>query len=65
MNIPRPKFDVWFWLLVIWSFVVPYIFDAGHVASCKDRGIVTFEPIDILWSGDPVTFVCTPMKEVK
>jgi hypothetical protein len=65
MNIPQPKFDVWFWLLVLWSIFVPFWFDEGHVASCIERGVVTFAPYDVLWSDKPTTFACTPIKEVR
>lgn len=64
MQVGPPKFDLWFWLLVIWSFVVPYLYDAGHQRSCTERGTVRFETITSWWDSDEITtFKCQPMKE--
>jgi hypothetical protein len=63
MNIPRPHFDLWFWLLLVYAFVAPYLYDAGHVASCNNTGKVVFEPIDLLWTGKLPAFWCQPMDE--
>jgi len=52
-----PTFDIWFWLLVIWSFVVPYIWDDAHAKACDERGQVIF---DRLFSSE--TFNCTRAK---
>jgi hypothetical protein len=63
MNIRPPQFDIWFWLLVVWSFLVPYFYDAGHARSCSERGQVTFYTITSWWTDDEITtFACVPIK---
>jgi hypothetical protein len=42
MKIAPPRFDLWFWLLVVWAFVVPFLFDHAHITSCDRDGIVRF-----------------------
>ncbi len=54
----RPTFDVWFWLLVVWSIAIPYVFDAAHITSCRTEGKVTFVPLSSLWADDTRTFEC-------
>jgi hypothetical protein len=63
--IPTPKFDIWFWLLVVWSFLVPYLYDAAHARSCSERGTVTFDTITSWWNASEITsFTCKPMEHV-
>ena len=59
----RPKFDIWFWLLAVWSIVIPYFFDAAHIASCDTTGKVTFVPLTSLWADDNRTFECRAVAE--
>jgi hypothetical protein len=55
----RPQFDVWFWALVVWSLIVPYLFDAAHIDTCRETGRVTFIPVWSLIGDYNETFVCT------
>jgi len=58
-----PKFDFWFWMLLIWAFVVPYLFDQGHRNSCLERGRVSFYTIDsMVGLEETPTFSCTPVR---
>jgi hypothetical protein len=55
----RPRVDIWFWLLVFWVLVVPYLFDTGHAASCDRTGRVVFTPLDQLVSGPGIAYRCS------
>jgi hypothetical protein len=52
----KPTFDIWFWLLVVWSFVAPYLYDYDHMKACEEHEVVNFEP----WPFDSATFKCGP-----
>lgn len=52
-----PRFDLWFWLVLAWALVVPYLFDAGHAASCDRHGRVVFRPLDELF-GPGLPYAC-------
>lgn len=56
-----PQFDFWFWILLIWTFVVPYLFDNGHVKSCLETGRVHFTTIDHFLDEKEQTFNCAPI----
>lgn len=55
-----PRFDIWFWLLVIWALVVPYLFDHAHMRSCEESGRITLRPLPAIFS-EAKTYSCTPM----
>jgi hypothetical protein len=51
-----PRFDIWFWLLVIWSLFAPMWFDHGHIESCREFGEVKFHGLRF-WE-EPRVFEC-------
>lgn len=60
----RPRFDVWFWLVLGWALVVPYLFDQSHARHCAERGTVTFYAVSSLWNDSGIQrFRCQPFIE--
>jgi hypothetical protein len=60
MKLRPPHFDIWFWLLAIWSLISPWLFDGAHIDSCRERGLAAF--MTVPWETSPV-FECKPLKE--
>jgi hypothetical protein len=53
-----PTFDIWFWMLVIWSFVVPYLYETVFLTECMERNELTLVSIKHILDGQEQTFKC-------
>jgi hypothetical protein len=60
--IPRLRFDVWFWALVFWTIMQPFLIDENYTDRCLTSGRITFVPLSSLWSDDSLIFACTPIQ---
>jgi len=59
-----PKFDFWFWALVVYALFIPSLFDGGHIQSCHDRHETSFiNWRAMLWLEPPKRFKCEYLYE--